>query len=66
LRNLIPNEFDNVTVHVKAIGVLEAFINLVSQQLTYLNTFGKKAGLSPFLSLEAYVARAYLEKSGHG
>jgi hypothetical protein len=44
LRKIIPDEFADTAVQTKAVLVLEAFINLIGQQLTYLKTFGAKAG----------------------
>jgi len=46
LRKIIPSEFGDTAVQTKAVLVLEAFINLIGQQLTYLKTFGAKAGIS--------------------
>jgi hypothetical protein len=44
LRKIIPDDFADTAVQTKAVLVLEAFINLIGQQLTYLKTFGAKAG----------------------
>jgi len=46
LRKIIPSEFADTAVQTKAVLVLEAFINLIAQQLAYLKTFGAKAGIS--------------------
>src|SRR5271168_2696108 len=38
LRKIIPDEFADTAVQTKAVLVLEAFINLIGQQLTYLKS----------------------------
>jgi hypothetical protein len=45
LRKIVPNEIDDTAVQTKALLVLEAFINLIGEQLTYLKTFGSKPGI---------------------
>ena len=45
LRKIIPNEINDNAVQTKAVLVLEAFINLIGEQLTYLKTFGSKPGI---------------------
>jgi hypothetical protein len=61
-QNIIPESLSGifVTVQVNALGVLSAMLDLVGEQLTYLETFAAKFGTSSYKVNGDFVGRVVI------